>query len=515
MIPLQDAGEGLKLIQRGIARYNISRVDNLLRTVIGFDTIFQKVFQIPPDSDDTGCALALGMKLRQLSRGQTSLSSESSAAIKAAYALWSAENGDTERKIFSLFQRYAYRPFSGEYASSSIDPRTFFWIRGFIYEEMERQNNGSLTPSLSLITTWMQSIPEVASQIGYRKMPFNLNNVDASVTVNALFGWTSLLLHQTDDYAPLFDQTLQRMYADNIRLIEWILRNRVVEQYPTMVLLYYPPKFAFYWFVARLVHLLNEEALLTPLADLYPGVHALLLSSRDSLTEVMKKFGTQEIIRNSFCDPSYCYWDDFLGNSEHSRIGNKTIRLNEDRVFSTSMALNALIDTWTVRQNVSGAIHLQLRTDIDPQLEFIVQRAIAWILEQSHRSPKENAFFSGSIKNSASNPYNFPHNTFRHVDGSDWGKCSNYNSSAQLGLRNLGLIAAAMTGVVNETEYQTMIREQRCFGQPVPIEQASQSLNCEGCVYPYWSSPALTNSMTLLALAKYQASDLQQLRQGD
>ena len=41
-------------------------------------------------------------------------------------------------------------------------------------------------------------------------------------------------------------------------------------------------------------------------------------------------------------DDKYAYWDDFLGD-----FGNKT--KGEDRIFATSIAVNTLLDTHTIK----------------------------------------------------------------------------------------------------------------------------------------------------------------------
>jgi len=58
----------------------------------------------------------------------------------------------------------------------------------------------------------------------------------------------------------------------------------------------------------------------------------------------MKGHTTNQIIKNRkyLSNGNISYWVEFLGN-----YANK--ERNEDAVFNTAMALNALYDTWTVR----------------------------------------------------------------------------------------------------------------------------------------------------------------------
>lgn len=61
----------------------------------------------------------------------------------------------------------------------------------------------------------------------------------------------------------------------------------------------------------------------------------------------MKTYGTENILKGkkeeeSKAGESFIYWEEFLGN-----YGKK--ERNEDALFSTALALNALLDTWTIR----------------------------------------------------------------------------------------------------------------------------------------------------------------------
>ena len=61
----------------------------------------------------------------------------------------------------------------------------------------------------------------------------------------------------------------------------------------------------------------------------------------------MKEHGTKNVLKDkkeeqSKNGESVIYWEEFLGN-----YGKK--ERNEDALFSTALALNALLDTWTVR----------------------------------------------------------------------------------------------------------------------------------------------------------------------
>ena len=70
--------------------------------------------------------------------------------------------------------------------ADQIDPRTYYIIRGFLDEVKENATARNETPSLILPTTWLITKNESIRKI--EKMPFDTNNVDASVCANFLFG---------------------------------------------------------------------------------------------------------------------------------------------------------------------------------------------------------------------------------------------------------------------------------------------------------------------------------------
>lgn len=103
--------------------------------------------------------------------------------------------------------------------------------------------------------------------------------------------------------------------------------------------MYYPSKYDFYWFLARTIHLLKRHSseLNEPLQYAY-----------DNLVPLMKIEATRQILKNKKVETakkqsdSRSFWVEFLGN-----YGGK--ERNEDAIFNTAMAMNALYDTWTVR----------------------------------------------------------------------------------------------------------------------------------------------------------------------
>jgi hypothetical protein len=365
---LGEAGKGLSNILRGFQSLHLDVYVPFLKPVVSFFKSFATTFGIPPDSDDTGCNLALGWQVGQLRE-----------KYPGAYQLWNQINSDSSGTILKLFLKYAYYPFSNEYPRNAIDPRTYVWIRGFLEEEQNQFR--SSRSEAALITTWFQSTDEVPHQRTYQRMPFSVNNVDASVTVNALLGITALLAKQPE----LLTLQLRDFVSTNVRLVAWILRSGIVERYSSLVLLYYPPKLAFYWFAARLanqLHALGQRSK----DDLFLDTASLLQTALEEST-------TPTILRSAQKESFYTFWDDFLGNADRVKQRNgttKPLKIPEDRVFSTAMAVNALVDTWTTRNQTENSVLLVFRSNTPEKVVKKLSSAVFWLAERSWAYPKEN-----------------------------------------------------------------------------------------------------------------------------
>jgi hypothetical protein len=83
-------------------------------------------------------------------------------------------------------------------------------------------------------------------------MPFDLNNVDASVNANFLFG---LIFQMRSGYKP--EAETRNMIRDVADLLVYAIQD-AIERRPDLILMYYPSKYDFYWFVARIVGLLQR-----------------------------------------------------------------------------------------------------------------------------------------------------------------------------------------------------------------------------------------------------------------
>lgn len=444
-----------------------------LRTIIDsadqFAEMGSSIFSIPSDADDTGCNLAVGA-------GLLKAQSKNPKFQKAANRFF-ATLSDPNAKAFEPYTRFAYRPFSVKSNDENvIDSRTYMWLREFLNERKESGDT-----DVVLITTWFQSvfffslpsfavwfrahytiyeqISDIKKEKVYQKMPFNVNNVDGSVAVNGLYGIASFINAQPLKYSPSFTPDVYTLFDSTAALVKHILDKALIEKHAASILLYYPSRYAFYYFVTRLVKELQSAS---ENADLPDRVRELFGKWHEALDESLTSDVTSQIIyqakpltNTGSALTEGLYWDDFLGN------GDKKFR-PEDRLFSTSMAFNALVNTWTVAS--TGKASIQWRPEAPSELQDIILAAGRFLAsDAADHLPPENAFFSASVKSFATLPM-FSVTNFRvPVSGGDGTE--SVPCTQNLKTFKSFDVTYGVQGVMNETEYELRAKEG-CFGVP-------------------------------------------------
>lgn len=177
------------------------------------------------------------------------------------------------------------------------------------------------------------------------KMPYFVNNVDATVVANTLYGLASLFLSHPHIQYEKYTELLELMLY-NAKLLEYVLRKELLfTPHGFLVPFFYPPLTNFYWFVGRVMHLLNSHDL-ENIGNI--RLRTCLEEIREILTTSMRSHGTQQILRLASKEGRYTLWDEFLGN------GDYPFPEYEDRVFSTATACNALMDIWAIKVQGGG-----------------------------------------------------------------------------------------------------------------------------------------------------------------
>lgn len=191
----QDFDKSLVIIEDILKALGIKNIAKLIDKLITGSESFEQAFFIPPDFDDTYLNIGLGVQLKLLQDKYPFI-----------YLRWLQTNSNM-KKLIDLTLRYAYRPSSNNFDQNTIDPRTYFWLRDFIHDN----------PQIIIPTTWAQNITEIRNfaHKGIR-MPFNINNVDVTVSANVLYGITSAIIYDLLDFKDYFNQDMEVNIKKNL-----------------------------------------------------------------------------------------------------------------------------------------------------------------------------------------------------------------------------------------------------------------------------------------------------------
>ncbi|WAR15160.1 hypothetical protein MAR_005265 [Mya arenaria] len=428
-------------------------MERLLRTEHGY----LHAFQIPPDFDDTFVNLGLG-----------SLLAEMKDEFPAAHAQWQSQNTNVT-SVFDALKKYAYRPMSSDYNVNAIDCRTYFYLRYFLQKVPKDED-------VMLVPTWIQNADEVKiwSSRGV-DMPFNTNNVDVTVAANAVFGITTSILNGVIDSTVLDDTDIKQIYWNTSNLIASMIQTNFSSRHD-LALLYYPSAIEFYWFVARTYGEITRKEKHGPLP------HPILNDVKERLSEVLHDHMTTDLLNKAKNDSQgHLYYDDFVGDGDIDANNNTLVR-GQDRLFTTGMAINALLSTWTVFDEQTKKLIWEKGTPTE--VKDTVSKAAAFLQAYEFGLTYQpwNAFFSGSVKGHTTG-VRYPMNRRTLIPGD---KPQGYMTAVQ--------------GVIYEQEYQELIKKG-VSGEPVPID--FHGYNDYPDYWPFWSSEPYTYVTNMLALAKY------------
>jgi len=134
--------------------------------IVSFDA-----FKIPADFDDTFVNIGFG-----------SLLAKYSVISSGPYQAWRSKNSKFVQ-AFEALKLYVYRPLSGNIDSDLIDPRTFYYLREYLYSVQDNDQPAAF------VVTWVQNMTE--DRVNFKKnyrMPFNVNNIDLTVAANTIYG---------------------------------------------------------------------------------------------------------------------------------------------------------------------------------------------------------------------------------------------------------------------------------------------------------------------------------------
>ncbi|XP_076085251.1 uncharacterized protein LOC143056058 [Mytilus galloprovincialis] len=464
-----------KLLEDFLDLIGLKDVAEILEKLLKEKDIFLQAFHIPPDFDDTFVNIGLGSLLKE-------------SQFIDLYKEWNNVNTNIT-SAFTALKKYAYRPFSSDKNQNSIDPRTYFYLRNFLTE--------NLTKSAALVPTWVQNVDEAKEEF-YKgvSMPFTINNVDVTVSANAVFGITASLLSELVP-KETFDADLQNIYNHTTLMVSYELANNFSNR-RDLALTYYPSKIECYWFTARTLAMLRRFKKTQPLP------FQIMDTVLNRFTDVFNGPVLDDIVNSAVIDESQrIYFDDFLGDGDIGLDGSDLKRA-EDRLFTTSMAMNTLIDAFTVFDPATKKLQWVGSSGTIDKVKKYVDGSVAFLKDFTLGGSYKtwNAFFSGSGKGLKSLPFFYPANRLEFFNGTKI-KPDKFPRG--------GAFVVGFEGVVSDSEYAEMIKQPH-FGQPTPIDfdGFNPKSEPEG-FFPFWSSDAYTYATTMLGISKYLNIDTVQI----
>ncbi|RUS84794.1 hypothetical protein EGW08_007409, partial [Elysia chlorotica] len=432
----------------------------------------------PADSDDTFSWLGLGAAL-SLTAGQL-------GTHAGPLQAWLDLNPNIT-SAFDAVKRYAYRPFSRDPDSSTIDARTYLALRHFL--DGARQAGHDVT----LVTTWFQSVGDgLKGRRGDMTMPTLVNDVCLAVGANVLYGMTALTLARLVPADTLDDPDVTSLLTNTSALIAHMLRHDFHARHD-LSLFYYPPKNQFFFFLSRSLFLMemykNDPIMRKP----------VLQTVHTTIKQTLEENVTNYLINNrQHTDENFdaIFFDDFLGDGDFTE-GGDPIRRGEDRIFSTSMAANALMYTWTSFDRRSNT--LSWKPGVPSAVTATVRGCVRWLALHAVDSEFKpwNAFFSSGRKGLHNLPFWYPANRFQFLNGTHLRFPERQNQLP------VDMFFAGMQGYVPRDQYEAMLSQPH-FGRDTPTN--FPGYNAPGWnSFAIWSSEAYSYAAALLAVSLFDS----------
>ena len=230
------------------------------------------------------------------------------------YSKWLQANPHISNAVTELLH-YSYQPFGDTIDNCIIDPRSYFFLRKFLYKNKNLGNT-----NLRLPATWMLNLNEnIAMSDKQVRMPFNINSIDLNLSANVLYGITAAVLSGIDNPELWFDADVQILYQSIIDFITYELQSNLSSR-PDLALHYYPSPSVFYWFTSRTLQLLksSDGQIIYPIME--KASHNLEILLRGNFTNTLIK----SIVHDK---SGLAYCDEYLGDGDKDLFGNMFIIL--------------------------------------------------------------------------------------------------------------------------------------------------------------------------------------------
>uniref|UniRef100_A0A0B6ZJ42 Uncharacterized protein n=1 Tax=Arion vulgaris TaxID=1028688 RepID=A0A0B6ZJ42_9EUPU len=312
------------------------------------------------------------------------------------------------------------------------------------------------------------------------------NNVNLMTTATTLHALLAASVSGLIDFKD--DIMLQRIIVSSLRMLTWYMNN--TQEVVTMVTLsQFPSRYQLYWITAKIAFQLNtKQARTTKMFQFAENVvEPFVRVLRDKMTFSILQSITDDGLGQD--GKTRVYIDDFIGIADVDDKGNKQVN-GDDRIFSSAMAINALIATWTV-QHDNGMLEF-VKDSGDPVR--IAINSLANYISGAVSDPSAhnlNAFMSDQIKNCETMPARYPANVITSVNGKEVNPIAP-SIDLKFGVK----------GYIPKEEYQQLLDNAR-FGYTIR-GGTLEDLNSPTSVFRFWSSTAYTKLLLFWQSLKLQ-----------
>eukprot|EP01132_Coremiostelium_polycephalum_P006800 gene6800-8437_t len=400
---------------------------------------------------------------------------------------WNQQNSKKWNAI-NMILSYTYKPFSKNIDFNLINSASYYAIHPFLEQwKSKLSHSPKELKSLTLIPTWLSNISSQKFSVPYIHMPSNVNCIDLDVSLNVLLGILKVIRSEDRKGPIVLTHEIRNIFLSTSMVTEWALETRVIYKRPDITLLYYTSIQTFHHFLSRLVFFLEEFNFEESKINGNPFPKELEISLQ-ILKNVSEDVVTKELLNSAKNNCEDVYWESFLGNADTVN-GSKT-QYGEDRFFSTALAINSLIDIWTV-PSVNGKNRIW-KPNTPDQVKSVTNSSSLYLNDNILKDHIKSSgpfftFYPNTLENDR---FRYPSNYCMYFNGTT----CNPNQK----LLEPWKIISGISGVVSEQDYKTML-SQKWAGLPIPTEFKGYNFY----PIPYFESEIYTYSISLLALSKY------------
>ena len=421
---------------------------------------FQQPDYIMQDVDDTSMNLIIGSYLLSTNN-----------QFVNATNIW--RNNNNSQKIANTIKFIldnSYQPNSTDFNNNFTSSISYYMLQ--FYPQFD---------SSLFINTWITNFTEVKSLV--QKNPnsipivvfvpnYNSNNVDAIVNVRFIIALARLLNNLElgeqilTDLPPSDQIKLQQVTISLTNWFVWLIENHFDVIHPDIISQYYPQATTLISLLAKLDNYLGSINL--------PDYNYWSLV-KNKLDSALQNYSTSQLLNSVQTNQGLSYWDDFLGKADQND------NYHDDRLDTTALNVNSLLDIWTVKLANN---QLKWNSNTPNIVKSIISQSINYLSLNALSTDdiRDNAVFSGGSPLSATEYY-FNYDYF--IDGSKYNVGDEPDNRRVLGV----------SGVVNNSTYNDwLILNQN--------KLKFNSFNYSQIIY--WDSYAVTDSLIILALSKYQ-----------